>query len=68
MLLFWPRSLSQALSVAQEELTHFNEKILMHESSSERLKTKFRELLATIDSMVDKGESKERLVRGLLRR
>jgi len=34
------RSLSRALSAAQEELAHLNEKVILHESANERLKNK----------------------------
>ncbi len=51
------KTLSHALMAAQEELTHMNEKVIMHETSGEKLKTKFREVVAALDALVEKKEA-----------
>ncbi len=56
------KRLSHALLAAQEELTHMNEKVIMHESGNEKLRTKFKELVATLDVMVEEGGGEDKLL------
>jgi kinesin family protein 4/21/27 len=44
--------LTAALVSSQQELAHMNEKVLMNESSNDKLKTRLRELVTEVDVMV----------------
>ena len=59
------KELTSALMACQEELTHVSEKLLLHEGSSEKMKTKLAELLAEIE--VNGKEGKEEMLISLKR-
>lgn len=54
------KELIKALVACQDEFAHMNEKMMLQDASAEKLKTKFKELLAELDVMIAKPEGSGR--------